>query len=149
MIVSMKTNTAEYSYRRCGELLELFIRNRGKPIEPLSDDDVNLAEGLIKCGMVTGDFSKGVVLANSVTPAGLEYLETIRDRRWWRRLLKTAGVAVIAALSALLGTVWQRAADFAFDALKVSYPQEGHGTENSQNAKERAEQVQERDASAP
>lgn len=149
MIVSMKTNTAEYSYRRCGELLELFIRNRGKPIEPLSDDDVNLAEGLIRCGMVTGDFSKGVVLANSVTPAGLEYLETIRGRVWWRRLLKLFGTLLAGAVCALLGTVWQRAADFAFESLKLSYSHEGHATEKNQSAQERDEQVPERDASAP
>ncbi|MBQ4384689.1 MAG: hypothetical protein IJI73_04250 [Kiritimatiellae bacterium] len=145
----MRTDTVDYSYRRCGELLELFIRNRGKPIEPLSDDDVNLAEGLIRCGMVTGDVSKGVVLANSVTPAGLEYLETIRERVWWRRLLKKVGVAIVAVISALLGTLWQRASDFAFESLEISYSQVSQDTENDQNAKKSTEQVPEINASAP
>ena len=149
MIAAIRTDTVDYSYRRCGELLELFIRNRGKPIEPLSDDDVNLAEGLIRCGMVTGDVSKGVVLANSVTPAGLEYLETIRERVWWRRLLKKVGVAIVAVISALLGTLWQRASDFAFESLEISYSQVSQDTENDQNAKKSTEQVPEINASAP
>ena len=123
MIFGMRTDTAEYAYRRCGELLELFIRHRGEVIEPLPDDDVNIAEGLIRCGMVTGECSKSCVLANSVTPAGLEYLDTIKERVWWRRLLKKVGVAIVAVISALLGTLWQRASDFAFESLEISYSQ--------------------------
>ena len=145
----MKTDTAEYAYRRCGELLELFLRHRGEPIEPLSDDDVNIAEGLIRCGMVTGECSKSVVLANSVTPAGLEYLDTIKGRVWWRRLLKGAGVAILGAFCALAGSLWQRVVDFAFDTVERSYLEEGKPGESEERAQEHDERIQNCDATAP
>ena len=149
MIFGMRTDTAEYAYRRCGELLELFIRHRGEVIEPLPDDDVNIAEGLIRCGMVTGECSKSCVLANSVTPAGLEYLDTIKERVWWRRLLKKVGVAIIAVLCTLLGTIWQRAADFAFHALELRYPQIGKHAQGDGHAHKPCEQVSEGNATGP